>query len=138
MIYHIVLVFYFFIFSILCGISDGFFWHAAAPRDKWVGFSKTENRLIHSVFWIIRCLYVLALSTNILYITGAALAFSLIHNSAYYETREYLKSGTYPKGWLSYSKTDQSLTGRLFTVPIRIYMFLLGLTCFLFYLKSQL
>ena len=132
MIPKLVIMFLFVLYAAMVGISDGFLWHANVLGKDTV-FTKAQNRFLHAIFWLTRVVFTISLSINIYFLVFAAFSFSFIHNGMYYETRNYLNPKVYPLGFFDNSTTDQSLTGRFFTVTVRIWMLAIGLLSALFY-----
>jgi hypothetical protein len=113
---------YYLLFAIMSGYLEGYFWAAYPPvSQRWSHVALTILRVIvlFPVFWYVGWLEAVAV----------ALMFPIFHDGAYYQTREHIRPGTYPNGWLDYSKE----TGAIFSFqfPARLILLLVGFTLYI-------
>lgn len=109
-------------FSILCGYLEAYFW-AARP--------KVDQRWSHIMLTVLRAV----VAIPILYYEGwlnvlsLMCLFPLLHDGAYYQTRNHINPNIYPKGWKDESTTTGALISLSFTN--RVILAVVGIILFI-------
>lgn len=113
---------YYTLFSIASGYLEAYF---------WASYPNVSQRWSHIALTLFRAIVIIPLVWYEGWLDGlaAVLMFPLLHDGAYYQTREYIKPGTYKEGWMDSSKESGALLS--FTFPARLILFLIGFTLYL-------
>lgn len=124
---HILMAITWIVYAVLEGVRDGYFYHYRNTSTSIM----TEN--IHFIYLIQRALFWMSIIIihgtlyniidTIAYAFSLAFMFSFLHNNVYYETRNRLSPGVYPKGWRSISTTSEAKMEFTFTQRTALMLF---------------
>lgn len=100
----------FILFSLLSGYLEAYFW------DR---HPKVNQRWSHIALTVLRAIVAIPVLyyEGWLNVLGLMCMFPLLHDGAYYQTRNYINPNVYPKGW----KDESTTTGALISLsfPVR-------------------
>lgn len=126
----IILKFILFVFTVIYfaleGYREGWYWYYSCIKPL---YSKEPKSNIHIDFTIQRIIFISLISMimfDILYIIGLFCIIPLIHNGAYYMTRQEIDE-TYKNGIKSQSITSTSWLTKYFTPKNRFVLFIIGI-----------